>query len=227
MKTFLTTIPAHLRQTITDITTDIWDGYLNAAAEFVDENDDVDPTIVIDRFHVAKNYRDAFDKLRKKEFKRLKSELSDEWYAQDCKGMLWVLRKNHTSLTTKDRVRLRTLFRHSPLMHQAYTFREELTAICNRQYTVAEAEIAIRAWVRKVNASSLDCYNGFIKTLHRYWTFILNYFQRRISSGFVEGLNNKIKTIKRRCYGLSKPATLFQRIWLDLQGRRHFFVSTP
>ena len=216
-----------MRRTITDITTDIWDGYLNAAAEFVDEHDDVDSTIVIDRFHVAKNYRDAFDKLRKKEFKRLRSELSDECYAQDCKGMLWVLRKNHTGLTSGDRVRLRTLFRHSPLMHQAYTFREELTAIFNRQHTVAEAELAIQAWIRKVNSSILDCYNGFIKTLRRYWSFILNYFERRISSGFVEGLNNKIKTIKRRCYGISKPTTLFQRIWLDLQGRDFFSCQPP
>jgi len=62
-------------------------------------------------------------------------------------------------------------------------------------------------------------YDRFIKTLQRYWHYILNYFNRRISSGFVEGLNNKIKTIKRRCYGINKVSTLFQRIWLDLQGR--------
>ena len=227
VKAFLETIPKRLRRTIIDITTDIWDGYLNAAAEFVDENDEVNSTIVIDRFHVAKNYRDAFDKLRKKEFKRLKSELSDEDYAQVCKGMLWILRKNHHDLTPDDRVRLRTLFRYSPLMHQAYTFREELTAIFNRRYTVEQAEIAILAWIRKVEASSCSCYHSFIKTLRRYWTFILNYFERRVSSGFVEGLNNKIKTIKRRCYGISNPSTLFQRIWLDLQGRRRFFLSTP
>lgn len=126
-----------------------------------------------------------------------------------------------------ERQRLRTLFKHSSLLHQAYTFREELTAIFNRRDTVSEAQTAIEAWIDKVQASPLDCYHSFIKTLQRYWTFILNYFKRRTSSGFVEGLNNKIKTIKRRCYGISTHATLFQRIWLDLQGRRHFFLSTP
>lgn len=216
-----------MRPTIEDITTDIWDGYLYAAAEFVDENDDIDSSIVIDRFHVAKNYRDSFDKLRKRELKRLKTDLSDECYKQECKGMLWILRKNHRDLTFDERARLHVLFQHSPLMHQAYTLREELTAIFNRRFTVAAAEIAILAWVRKVEASPLDCYDRFIKTLRHYWTFILNYFKRRISSGFVEGLNNKIKTIKRRCYGISKPSTLFQRIWLDLEGRRRFFLSTP
>jgi len=73
-------IPAGLRQTIEHITTDMWDGYLQAAADFVQEHDDVESEIVIDRFHVAQNYRKGFDSLRKKEFKRLKRELNDEVY---------------------------------------------------------------------------------------------------------------------------------------------------
>ena len=220
-------IPADLRQTIEHITTDMWDGYLQAAADFVQEHDDVESEIVIDRFHVAQNYRKGFDSLRKKEFKRLKRELSDEVYEQDCKGMLWILRKNHSALTPEERQRLRRLFTQIPLLHQAYTFREELTAIFNRPYSISQAEHSLRAWCHKVWLSPVRCYDGFIKTLERYWRYILNYFNQRVSSGFVEGLNNKIKTIKRRCYGINKVSTLFQRIWLDLQGRERFFLSTP
>ena len=205
----------------------MWDGYLQAANDFVQEHDDVEGEIVVDRFHVAQNYRDGFDSLRKKEFKRLKQELSNECYEQDCKGMLWVLRKNHVSLKLEERQRLRCLFKRTPLLHQAYTFREELTAIFDRPYTRTQAEGAIQAWCFKVWVSPVRCYDRFIKTLQRYWHYILNYFNRRISSGFVEGLNNKIKTIKRRCYGINKVSTLFQRIWLDLQGREQFFLSTP
>ncbi len=47
---------------------------------------------------------------------------------------------------------------------------------------------------------------------------ITNYFVGRHNSGFVEGLNNKIKVIKRRCYGILSPGHLFQRIHLDLVG---------
>jgi transposase len=47
---------------------------------------------------------------------------------------------------------------------------------------------------------------------------IANYFLDRYTSGFVEGLNNKIKVIKRRCYGILNPEHLFQRIYLDLAG---------
>lgn len=205
----------------------MWDGYLQAAADFVEQHDEVESEIVVDRFHVAQNYRNGFDSLRKKEFKRLKRELSDECYEQNCKGMHWILRKNHASLTTEERQRLRRLFAYSPLLHQAYTFREELTAIFNRSYSVPQAEEALHAWCHKVRLSPVRCYAAFIKTLRRYWRYILNYFNQRISSGFVEGLNNKIKTIKRRCYGITKVSSLFQRIWLDLQGRQRFFLSTP
>ena len=205
----------------------MWDGYLEAAAAFVQAHDDLESEIVIDRFHVAQNYRKGFDALRKQEFKRLKREVSNDCYDQDCKGMLWILRKNHSALTPAERVRLRRLFRHTPLLHQAYTFRVELTAIFNRSYDITQAEKALRAWCHKVWISSVRCYDRFIKTLHRYWHYILNYFNQRVSSGFVEGLNNKIKTIKRRCYGINKVSSLFQRIWLDLQGRKQFFPSTP
>jgi transposase len=51
---------------------------------------------------------------------------------------------------------------------------------------------------------------------------IVNYFIHRHSSGFVEGLNNKIKVIKRRCYGILNAEHLFQRIFLDISERSAF-----
>jgi transposase len=51
---------------------------------------------------------------------------------------------------------------------------------------------------------------------------ILNYFIHRYNSGFVEGLNNKVKVLKRRCYGLLNHENLFKRLTLDLDGYRMF-----
>ena len=51
---------------------------------------------------------------------------------------------------------------------------------------------------------------------------IANYFVEHQSSGFVEGLNNKLKVLKRRCYGLGNVVRLFQRLMLDLEGYRRF-----
>lgn len=202
------------------------EGYLKAIDEFMADHDDVSAAPVIDRFHVAQHYRDDFDDLRKQELRRLKKELPKETYDQDCKGRLWTLRKNHASLDPEERRSLRRLFLHAPALHQAYTFRQELTAIFNLDLSVAEAQPRLLAWIRKVERSDLDTFDGFIKSLRHHWPYIINYFEQRITSGFVEGLNNKIKTIKRRCYGIRKVSTLFQRIWLDLHGPDPFFLST-
>ena len=220
-------IPARLRCTIRHFTTDMWDGYIYAIEEYIAEHGDVAALLVVDRFHVAQQYREDFDDLRKEELKRLKKELPEKTYEQDCKNTLWLLRKNHSSLQDEERERLRRIFRHSPKLHQAYTLREELTAIFNQSQTPEEANRRLHRWVRKVKDHGLSCYDGFIRTLTRHWQRILNYFDARINSGFVEGFNNKIKVIKRRCYGIKKTTTLFQRLWLDLEGAHRFFMSTP
>lgn len=205
----------------------MWEGYLTAIEDFIAAHAEVTARLVIDRFHVAQQYRNDFDDLRKQEFKRLKKELPQEIYDQECKGTLWLLRKNHKDLDQQERIRLRRLFLHAPTLQQAYTFREELTALFNQVQTHAEAERRLTHWIHKVEQSDLACYDRFLKTLRTHWQPILNYFDDRVNSGFVEGLNNKIKTIKRRCYGIRKITTLFQRIWLDLQGLERFCLSTP
>ena len=76
----------------------------------------------------------------------------------------------------------------------------------------------LNRWIRSVEKSELACFDGFIKTLQKYKPCILNYFKDRKNSGFVEGLNNKVKVAKRRCYGLLKTESFFQRLFLDLRG---------
>lgn len=220
-------IPGALCATIVSFTTDMWEGYVTAIEEFIDAHEAVTACLVIDRFHVAQQYRNEFDELRKQEFKQMKKTLSRETYDQDCKGTLWLLRKNQAALDAEEQRRLQRLFFHAPQLHQAYIFREELTALFNTLQTPYQAETQLEQWIQNVQHSSLACYDGFIKTLRSHWQPILNYFLARINSGFVEGLNNKIKTIKRRCYGIRKASTLFQRIWLDLEGLDRFFLSTP
>ena len=77
-------------------------------------------------------------------------------------------------------------------------------------------------WADKVRRSGLTCFDTFLTTLRNWLDEIVNYFANRLSSGFVEGLNNKVKTIKRRCYGILRVTTLFQRLYLDLEGYRRF-----
>jgi transposase len=216
VKQFLQGIPAPLAQTIHSLCTDMYEGYIQAVREVLSH-----VRIVIDRFHVAQKYRDAADSVRKRELKRLKQELPKAEY-QQLKGSLWAFRKNQADLSPEEQERLARLFAYSPELQAAYILREELTTIFNQAQSLPEAQEQIRAWQECVRHSGLSCFDDFLNTLDRWWKEITNYFVHRDSSGFVEGLNNKIKVLKRRCYGLFNLGHLFQRIFLDLEGYRLF-----
>lgn len=200
----------------------MWDAYLGAIREFIAAHPEVQAHLVIDRFHVAKNYREGFDTLRKQELRRLKQTLPEETYKEIAQGIHWVLRHNHRNLDDDDKVRLRTLFQYTPSLHLAYTLREELTAIFNQELDLLTGKRRLEKWMAIVERSQLNCFDKFIKTLRNQLQYIANYFQRRASSGFVEGFNNKLKTITRRSYGLKRIDSLFRRLWLDLHGYRLF-----
>jgi len=202
----------------------MWDGYLNAAAEFIAAHPEVQARIVIDRFHVAQNYRADFDTMHKQEIRRLRKELPKETYKEVVHGMHWMLRHNHANLNEDDKVRLRTLFQYTPNLHQAYTLREELTAIFNMDLNLTEGQYRLEKWAAKVERSALNCFDKFLKTLRNHLDTIANYFHRRANSGFVEGLNNKLKTVTRRYYGLKRVDSLFRRLWLDLNGYKYFMT---
>jgi transposase len=222
VRQFLESIPKRLWRTMETACTDMWDGYVNALKEFAAAHSEVSINVVVDRYHVAKNYRECVDKVRKRERRRLKRLLTATEYQESVKGTMWVIRKNHKHLTTDERKKLNRLFEYSPELKLAYTFREELTAIFELRLTKAQAKKRLSKWRDKVRRSALTCFDEFLTTLNNWLDEILNYFVNRLNSGFVEGLNNKIKTIKRRCYGITRVITLFQRLYLDLEGYRRF-----
>ena len=220
VRQFLESIPEHLRKTMEIVCTDMWKGYVNAVEEFAIVHE-VSIDVVIDRYHVAKNYRDSVDKVRKRETRRLKKELSDAEY-EEIKGLMWIVRRNKSDLDAGEQEKLKHLFRHSPKLKLAYDFREDLTSIFEMQLSKEEAKKHLLKWQDKVSRSTLTCFDKFLKTLNNWLDKITNYFTDRLSSGFVEGLNNKVKTTKRRCYGILRITTLFQRLYLDLEGYRQF-----
>jgi len=213
VKQFLMSIPKQLRKQVRVVCSDMYDGFINAAKEVFGKR----IQIVVDRFHVAKLYGNGLDELRKKEWKRLKKTLSKEDYKK-LKGAMWILRKRPENLTLEDREILERLFEYSPQLQHAYRLKNELTNIFDADLPRRRAQQRITGWMNRVKASSVRCFDSFLKTLDHYKNEIVNYFVDRQTSGFVEGLNNKIKVIKRRCYGLTDIGHLFQHIYLDLSG---------
>lgn len=217
---YLRLIPRRILQTIQAVCCDLWEAYLEAVREEI-------PTarIVADRFHVARHYRDAADETRKTELQRLKKELPKEEYKK-LNGSFRAFRKNAKDLNKEERKVLRGFFEYSPDARQAYDFREEFTAIYDMNLSKKQAESKFRRWISQVEESGLLCFDTFIRLLRHGWEEITNFFVHRENSGFVEGFNNKVKVLKRRCYGIFNLTHLFQRIYLDLSGYRLFAATT-
>lgn len=217
VKKFLCSIPQRLRETIHTVCLDMWKHYIAAVEEVFGAEVD----ITVDRYHVAKKYREAADKLRKKELRRLKKELPEAEY-KELKGIMWTYRKKVADLSPDEADLLKRFFAYSPDAEKAYNLRQKLTAIFEQPLSKKEATEKIKDWSNLVKASGLTCFDAFLTTLDNHFDYITNYFIKRLNSGFVEGFNHKIKVIKRRCYGIFNVGHLFQRIFLDLEGYRLF-----
>jgi transposase len=214
IKKFFKSIPKRLRKSVKAICSDLYVGFINAAKEVFGKK----IRIIADRFHVAKLYRESMDTLRKKEMKRLKKELSEQEY-KTLNNVMWILRKSPEELTEDELKTLKLLFKYSPDIKLVYELSCDLTNIFNMNINQGMAKRRIKIWIRRVQNSGLTCFDTFIKTLFTRMQEITNYFVDRFSSGFVEGINNKLKVIKRRCYGITNIRSLFQRIRLDLEWR--------
>jgi transposase len=217
VKAFLRAIPARLRRTISRVCTDMHEGYVRAIEEEVPR-----AKVIVDRFHVARAYRDCAEEVRKQEMRRLKKQVSKQEYAEELSGVMWPFRKNPKDLEPKERELLDRVFARAPALARAYDLREELTAIFEQELTKAGGKLAIEAWCKRVRESGLSCFDTFLSTVERWLEEITNYFDDRKSSGFVEGFNNRVKVLKRRCYGIFDVGRIFQRLYLDLEGYRLF-----
>lgn len=192
---FLQSIPKRLRKTIVAVCTDMCDGFINASKEALGKR----VPIIVDRFHVAQLYRKCLIALRKKELKHLKKMLSVEEY-RALKPAMAILCHSKEFMTPEEKKIVAPLFIHVPLLKVAYQFCCQLTGIYNSHIDLVTARNKITEWIIDVEASELNYFNRFIITLRKYQSEIVNYFINRETSGFVEGVNNKAKVMKRRCY---------------------------
>jgi transposase len=123
---FLRAIPETLRRTIERACTDMYEGFAGAIEQEVPWAE-----IVIDRFHVARAYRDCADMVRKQELKRLKRVLPKAESAE-ITGAMWPFRKRPADLKPPEWDLLERVFTYSPKIEAAYHLREDLTELFAR-----------------------------------------------------------------------------------------------
>ena len=122
----------------------------------------------------------------------------------------------------KSQALLDRLFAHLPKLHLLYGFREQRFTIFQTASSPQQAADDLKTWMFLVKELAVQPLLPFLDTLNRYWPFILNFFNRCLTSAFVEGLNHKGRVLLWRSFGLFKLDHLFQRLWLDLEGPRVF-----
>jgi transposase len=140
----------------------------------------------------------------------------------EIKGVMWPFRKRPAALEPQEWELLERVFIFSPQVEVADNLRENLTELFERDDTKAGAKCAIRAWCKQVHESGLAEFESFLGTIDRWMDGITHDFPDRQTSGFVEGFNNRVKVLKRRCYGIFDVGRLFQRLTLDLNGYQPF-----
>jgi transposase len=142
------------------------------------------------------------------------------------KDTMWLFRRDPRELDKDEGAQLALLFECAPDLKQAHQCREKLTEIFETDHTKQSATAAIKRWIKGVGSSGFGCFDSFLRTLENWLDEITNFFVNRQSSGFVEGFNNKVKVLKRRCYGMTNLSHLFQRLFLDLEGYGLFRSSS-
>ena len=156
-----------------------------------------DASIVFDHFHIMKLYNDKLSELRRKVY-----QTATKFEKNVIKGTRWLLLKNAENLDDKhnEKERLEAALELNKPLAIAYYMKEELRRLW-MQKDKKQAEAYLYEWIERANASKIPILMKIGITLGVHRTGILAYYDYPISTGPLEGTNNKIKTMKRQAYG--------------------------
>ena len=153
--------------------------------------------ILYDKFHVWSHLGEALDEVRKREYARLSGN-----NRRFIKGQKYTLLSHWENLTTRGRKALKLLFKANKRLNKAYLLKESFGLLWNFP-TAALARDFFEQWQDSLRWQRLEPYRKFARMIETHWDGIAAYCQQenKVPLGFVEGLNNKIRTIQRRAYG--------------------------
>ena len=165
--------------------------------------------ILYDTFHVLRHLNEAMDQVRKAEYKRL-TDRKDRTY---IKGQKYVLLSHRANLSPDKRRRLQTLLAANKRLNTAYVLKEQFGQLWEYR-SVAWARKFFDQWRAALRWQRVTPFEKFAALIERHWDGITAYGQpeNKVALGFVEGLNNKIRVIQRRCYGLRDEDYLHLKI---------------
>jgi transposase len=190
---FFTVIGDEIASKIVFVCSDMWEPYLKVIREKCSE-----ALHILDRFHIVAKMNKALDEVRAGESRRM----AREGFMPVLKKSRWLLLKREENLKTEQRFRLRDLLRYNLKTVRAYLLKEAFQQLWDYS-SVTWAGKFLDEWCRQVMRSRIEPMKKIARSLREHRDLILNYFraQKLLSSGVVEGLNNKAKVTMRKSYG--------------------------
>jgi len=191
LENWLESLAPEVKKAIKVVNLDMWEPYTLAVKAKLRY-----ARIVVDRFHVMKNLNHCLTMARREIQRNASNEVKEQ-----LKGSRWVLVKNQKDLNEKQRAKLDSLYQVSPELKACHQLKEQFRTIFETITDREKARTALLRWIKQVEKQSVTALQSFLVTLKNWFDLILNYFLERWTNAFAEGINNKIKLIKRRAFG--------------------------
>jgi transposase len=173
-------IPDDFRNGVEEVSIDMWGSFVSVVEKIFPN-----AKIVYDHFHVIQNINKELNKLRK--ILKVKG-----------KGLHYLLMKNKEDLKEEEKEDLNKFLLDSPLLWIAYQLKEDLREIYRNARTPQSAQRRLKKWLRYAKLF----FRKSAASIENHLDGVCNYFEHHLTSAITEGINTKIKLIKRRSYGL-------------------------
>lgn len=187
---FLNSMPKVTLKAIKAVAMDMWDPYIKAFKKYC-----LNAMIVFDPFHIIASFSRVIDKIRARQYRD-----ADPTLRKLMKRSRFLLLKNPENLNDKERPRLKKILKENVLLSTVYLLKEYLKRLWQYKYAKS-AEKFLDYWYCLAVETKCQYLINFTKTLERHRYGIINHCKFPIHTNKLEGINNKIKVIKRKAYG--------------------------
>jgi transposase len=207
LKKFFDELGEERSKRITDVTIDMSAAFIAAVRDRAPQ-----ATLTFDRFHVQKLANEALDEVRRAEVREATGEATSF-----IKKSRWALLKNPWNLTRKQGQKLREIQQNNRRLYRAYLLKESLAKVLD-YLQVGRASRALDEWLNWARRSQLKPFVKLANTIAKHAEGILAYVKSRLTNGLTEGINNVIRLIIRRAFGLHSAGALGAMIQLCCGG---------
>ena len=193
IRDFFLSMSEKQRKQVRAVAMDMWKPYIKAVKEYCPDAD-----IVFDKYHIIASYhREVIDEIRRSELRKMSKDHPDyEIY----KGMRYSLFKNPEKLKENEKEQLEKLLDINENISLAYILKDELKMVFRQDNSVDMLKY-LTCLIGKMRASGLKPLKSFSRKLTKHWPGLITYAKHRIHTSLLEGINNKIKEIKRSAFG--------------------------